>query len=145
MPRCGQQLPERLDVVDVLRIDHRQPLAGRHLDQAQFRPVGMLRHKLGIEGNRRLLGQVATKIGQLSVGRDVIVVHAEGNLSSERPERAVETFIVAIETIFATGPATPGGLRRGPSSPGGHEVRANAHSKANFSWPPGPWNLRLVP
>ncbi len=83
--RRGQQLPKWLDVVDGLRIDYRQPVAGGHLDQAQFRPIGMLRHKLGIEGNRRLAGQVATEIGQLAVGRDVIVVHAGGNLWGKRP------------------------------------------------------------
>ena len=48
--RVEHHVPERAQVADRQGIDHRQPLASRHLDQAEHRLERLFGDKLGVEG-----------------------------------------------------------------------------------------------
>ena len=68
-------LPKGPHVADGHRVDHRQPSRGRHLDQAEHGPIGMLGDELGVEGDGLRGGQFLAVVAQLGVGGDVLVVH----------------------------------------------------------------------
>ena len=57
------------------RVDHGQLAVGRHLDQAQHRPVGVFRDELRVEGDGLGVRELSAILPQLFVGGDVVVLH----------------------------------------------------------------------
>jgi hypothetical protein len=51
MRAFSQHTPERRQVACPIRVDHRQIIGRRHLDQTQFRPEGVFGDKLRIEAD----------------------------------------------------------------------------------------------
>ena len=61
----GQQLPKRLGLLNVYRVNDRQMVSGGDLDQAKLRTVAVFGHKLGVEGDQRTFSNLVTKLPQL--------------------------------------------------------------------------------
>ena len=76
--RCavGEPLPERRQVVDGKRINHRQPLSHSHLDQAQLGVEGVLGDELGVEGDQLSFGMRVAKLAKLGRFGNAVVLHA---------------------------------------------------------------------
>ena len=75
MPRRNQQFPEGSHVVHGTRIDDGQMSIRGHLNQTQIGPVAVLRDKLGIECNRRNIGEIVAEINKLLLLGNQIVLH----------------------------------------------------------------------
>ena len=58
-------LPKGPHVADGHGVDHGQPSRGRHLDQAEHGPIGMLGDELGVEGDGLRGGQFPAVVAQL--------------------------------------------------------------------------------
>ena len=61
----GHQSPEGLKLAHRQRIDHRQRVWGRHLDQAELAAVGVLRHEFRVEGEVGVVGEPGDERCQL--------------------------------------------------------------------------------
>ncbi len=61
----GQQFPKGLCLLDVNRIDDRQPVTGSDLDQAKLWTVAVFGNKFRVETNHRAVGDLVTELLQL--------------------------------------------------------------------------------
>ena len=68
--RVENDFPKGTDVADGKRIDHRQPLTSRHLNQAEDRFKGFFADKFGVKGEAGALPQMIDEPFQLGWRRD---------------------------------------------------------------------------
>ena len=74
-----------LSLPDSIRIDHRQPILGGHLDQAQFGAERVFRDKLGVEADAVGAGKLLAKASELGRRGDGCVRHGGvGNRPAKR-------------------------------------------------------------
>ena len=70
------QLEDRGQIDVRLRVDRRRFLAARDLQQAQDRPVGVLAHELGVDGDERLLREPVDQLCEfVGVGDERVNSH----------------------------------------------------------------------
>jgi hypothetical protein len=62
--RIVEELPEWLQVATPQRIDEIQPLSGGNLDQAKFRPEGILADKFGVKSDFGTVPEMIEAFGQ---------------------------------------------------------------------------------
>ena len=69
----GEQPPERVELPHLERVDHRQRVGRRNLDQAELAAVGVFRHEFRVEGDVGVGGEPVDEGPELRLGRDQIV------------------------------------------------------------------------
>ena len=79
--RVVDDVPERVEIADRQRIDHRQPVARRDLDQAEDRLERVFRDELGVEGKPAARPQVLDQRGELR--RVVMIVSRRSHVGHQ--------------------------------------------------------------
>ncbi len=69
----GEQPPERVQLLHLERVDHRERVGGSNLDQAELAAIGVFRHEFGVEGDVGVGGEPIDERSELRLGRDQIV------------------------------------------------------------------------
>ena len=72
VPLGGKPLPKRSRIGHGQRIDDRQSIVRRHLDQTQFRAIRVFRNEFGVESNRVGVGKLIGQRGEAFGGSDRI-------------------------------------------------------------------------
>ena len=68
-----EQPPEGLELADLERVDHRERVGGRDLDQAELAAVGVLGDEFRVEGDVGMARQPLHELLELRIGGDVVV------------------------------------------------------------------------